>query len=144
MLSLGVGKTPTLWAAGTLPRLGQLNVSPIPKYEAEPCIRAGEQHRPAQGSGSLSHLPLRSVDLLHPHSGNPGSLESCGFDGGGKCGRPPHPPPFPQWRRRKHNKKNKIYKRGSNYSVATKGCLLRAIIMWLNLTPRAAVWGGGV
>lgn len=52
------------------------------------------------------------------------------------------PPPLPQWRR-KYNKKNKIYKRGSNYSVATKGCLLRAIIMWLNLTPRAAARRGG-
>lgn len=27
--------------------------------------------------------------------------------------------------------------------MATKGCLLRAIIMWLNLTPRAAARGGG-
>lgn len=48
----------------------------------------------------------------------------------------PPPTPLPQRRRRKHNKQNKIYKPGGNYSVATKGCLLRAIIMWLNLTPR--------
>ena len=88
--------------------------------------------------GSHSRLPFHPMDLLHPRSGSPRSPESCGFDGG--VGEPPTP--LPQ-RRRKHNKKNKIYKRGSNYSVATKGCLLRAIIMWLNLTPRAAAWGGG-
>lgn len=52
------------------------------------------------------------------------------------------PLPLPQQRRRrKHNKKNKIYKPGSNYSVATKGCLVRAIIMWLNLTPRGCSRG---
>lgn len=93
----------------------------------------------ARGLGSHSHSPLHPTDLLHPHSGTPHSLESCWFDGA--VGDPPTP--LPQQRRRKHNKKNKIYKRGSNYSVATKGCLLRAIIMWLNLTPLVAARGGG-
>lgn len=99
------------------------------------------QHRARAAIPTFPSIPWTcSIPTAVP----PAPWRAAGLMAGGSVGDPPHPPPFPQWRRRKHNKKNKIYKRGSNYSVATKGCLLRAIIMWLNLTPRAAVWGGGV
>lgn len=91
---------------------------PNPKCRVSPLPARGA----GQGTGTLS---VPAAVPLAPQTAPWG------------CGSPPPThTPLPQRRRRKHNKKNKIYKPGGNYSVATKGCLLRAIIMWLNLTPR--------